>query len=542
VSTMPGKIQQQPQPDVNSVLDQLERVVRWSEEFQLVFVKCNHPAQQEILQHALLARLHDKRVLEVVLEQPIVSLLDEITARWDSAAPPQAVCVYHLERSINEQREASPVLGRLNHDRDLLRRAVPATLLLWLPDFALDCVARGAPDFWAWRSGVYEFPADRELWHFESAVALTPETSALFSLPLEDKQKEIARLSELLRTARAWPRHGKRERQTAAYLSEQLALLHYSLGERDKAQEFLEEALTLFQQLHDQKGIASAYHNLGIFAQDRGAYEEALEWYRRSLVLEEELGNRAGMASSYHQLGVLAQNRGAYEEALEWYRRSLVLEEELGNRAGMVNSYHQLGDVAYLRGAYEEALEWYHRSLALAEELGNRAGMVNSYHQLGDVAYLRGAYEEALKWYRRSLVLAEELGNRADMAASYSRIGVLFTTRGTPDAAVSWTLRGLLIRMELCSPEIRTDLHWLTQQRQQLGETRLLSLLRERLSEKDAQAILRLLDDFVSDTQGDPVEPVAEAQRARATELGDHTNATSSEPLSAPPSGLPPEA
>jgi tetratricopeptide (TPR) repeat protein len=414
---MPGKMQPPPHTDVNGVLDQLERVVRWSEEFQLVFVKCNHPVQQEALRRAFLARLHDKRVLEVVLEQPIVSLLNELTIRRDSAAPPQAVCVYHLEKSINEQREASPVLGRLNHDRDLLRQAVPATLLLWLPDFALDCIARGAPDFWAWRSGVYEFPTARKLWHVESAIALTPETSALFSLPLEDKQKEIARLSELLRTARALPRQGKRERQTAAHLWERLALLHYSLGERDKAQEFLVKTLTLYQELHDQQGVAGTYHKLGVLAQDRGAYEEALEWYRRSLALSEELGNRADMAISYHQLGMIAQDRGAYEEALEWYRRSLAL--------------------------------------------------------------------------------SEELGNRADMAASYSQIGALFTTCGTPDAAVSWSLRSLLIRMELRSPAIRTDLHWLAQQRQQLGDTRFLGLLREQLSEKDAQTILRLLNDSV---------------------------------------------
>src|SRR5262249_8977346 len=298
------------------------------------FVKCNHPIQQETLQRAFLARLHDKRVLEVVLEQPIISLLDEITARWDSAAPPQAVCVYHLEKSINEQRESSPVLRRLNHDRDLLRRAVPATLLLWLPDFALDCVARGAPDFWAWRSGVYEFPTDTELWHVESAVVLTSEASALFSLPLEDKQKEITRLSELLRTARALPQQGKRERETVAHLLAQLALLYDSLGQWDKARECVEEALTLFRQLRDQKNIASAYYHLGMIAEECGAYEEALIWSRKALGLREKLGDRAGMAASYHQLGIIAQEQGAYEEALEWYHRSLTIEEELGDRAG----------------------------------------------------------------------------------------------------------------------------------------------------------------------------------------------------------------
>jgi tetratricopeptide (TPR) repeat protein len=539
---MPGKRKQQPHIDANGVLDQLERVVRWSEEFQLVFVKCNHPAQQETLRRALLARLHDKRVLEVVLEQPIVSLLDEITTRWDSAAPPQAVCVYHLEKSINEQRETSPVLGRLNHDRDLLRRAVPATLLLWLPDFALDCVARGAPDFWAWRSGVYEFPTDRGLWHVESAFALAPEASALFSLPLEDKQKDIARLEQLLRTARALPRQSKRERETAAHLSAQLALLYYSLGQWDKAQECLEGSLRLFRQLRDQKGIASAYHNLGLLTEARGADDQALMWYRKALALREELDDRAGMATSYHQLGIIAQERGAYEEALEWYRRSLAIEKELGDYAGIAGSYHQLGMIAEAQGAYEEALEWYRRSLTLEEKLGDRVGIARSYHHLGNIAYLRGAYEEALEWSCRSLALAEELGNRSGIAASYSQIGVLYTTRGTPDAAVPWNLRGLLLHLELHSPEIRIDLYWLAQQRQQLGEIRFFGLLREQLSEKDAQTILRLLDDFASSAQGDTVETIAETQGVQAAELGDYTRATSPEPLSAPPSGPPPKA
>jgi hypothetical protein len=116
------------------------------------------------------------------------------------------------------------------------------------------------------------------------------------------------------------------------------------------------------------------------------------------------------------------------------------------------------------------------------------------------IAERRGDYDKALEWYRRSLTLREELGDRAGMARSYGQIGMLFTTRGMPDAAVSWNLRSLLIHMELRSPVVRNDLHWLTQQRQMLGETRFLGLLREQLSEDDAQALLHLLDDFASNT------------------------------------------
>lgn len=199
---------------------------------------------------------------------------------------------------------------------------------------------------------------------------------------------------------------------------------------------------------------------------------------------------------------------GAWRREEQLCRETLTWVPERSLQAGA--SLHQLGNIAYNRGAYEEALDWYHRSLALFEELGYRAGMAKAYYQFGRIAEARRAYEEALDWYRRSLAIEEELGNRAGIAASYSQIGVLFTTRGTPDAAVSWTLQSLLIRMELRSREIHINLHWLTQQRQLLGETRFLDLLREQLSEDDAQAFLRRLDDFASSTQDDAVETADE--------------------------------
>ena len=177
-----------PASDVQVVFARLERLVRRADAFVLGFVKCNHPSQQKEMRQELLVRLSHKHILEVELDKPLISLLDELTARWDAENPPDVVCVYGLEKSINELQEASPVLGRLNNDRDLLRRAIPVPLLVWLPDFALDFIAPGAPDFWAWRSGVYEFPTEGTLWRNETAFSLSPAPSTLASLKLKQNR------------------------------------------------------------------------------------------------------------------------------------------------------------------------------------------------------------------------------------------------------------------------------------------------------------------------------------------------------------------
>ncbi len=294
---MPSKRQQLTgKLDNDSILDQIERVVRWGDEFRLAFIKCNHPAQQETLRRSLLERLSDQRILEIPLEKPIVvSLLDEIRLPWSPNQPPVAVCVYGLENSLREQGEHSPVLGRLNHERDLLRQSIPAALLIWLPDFALDYVARGAPDFWAWRSGVYEFQTDSALWQMESIAAFSDHDAvSLHSLSWEDKQKEIVRLEELLRTSQALTRQDKRIKQTNCRILHQLGFLYKSLGKQDEALDRYQQSLKLAKTLGNRAGEGVILNNLSQIYKARGDYATALRYLEESLAISRAIGDRAG--------------------------------------------------------------------------------------------------------------------------------------------------------------------------------------------------------------------------------------------------------
>ena len=159
--------------------------------------------------------------------------------------------------------------------------------------------------------------------------------------------------------------------------------------------------------------LATAYHQLGRVAEERGELDTAEQWYQRSLTIEEQLGNQPGMASSYHQLGMVAQDRGELDTAEQWYQRSLTIEEQLGNQPGMATSYHQLGMVAQLQGELDTAEQWYQRSLTIKEQLGNRPGMARGYHQLGLLAEQRGTPAVALEWTIRCVMLFDSFPHPA---------------------------------------------------------------------------------------------------------------------------------
>ena len=69
----------------------------------------------------------------------------------------RVVVVRGLEQSIGVMGDYPPMLQDLNFIRDDLVTSLPYPLLLCLPDYAITRLARYAPDFWVWKSGVFRF-------------------------------------------------------------------------------------------------------------------------------------------------------------------------------------------------------------------------------------------------------------------------------------------------------------------------------------------------------------------------------------------------
>ena len=178
-----------------ATLDRLVRAVDLAEGFVLFFARCNIPAlSRQLMDRAgqqltalgvsvvevtlegattnlrerLRRELQSLRVdLDVVIPAPTAAA-HELTLVREPAVdyrttPKYVFFVTGLEYSIPYDRPDARILAELNLGRDLFRRNAPAPLVLWLPDYAVTAVARHAPDFWAWRSGVFEFiSADAE--------------------------------------------------------------------------------------------------------------------------------------------------------------------------------------------------------------------------------------------------------------------------------------------------------------------------------------------------------------------------------------------
>ena len=78
-----------------------------------------------------------------------------------------------------------------------------------------------------------------------------------------------------------------------------------SLGQYDKAKEFLRKALVIRTEIGDRRGEAADYGNLGTVFHSLGQYDKAKEYLQKALVITTEIGDRKGEGSCYAILGTV---------------------------------------------------------------------------------------------------------------------------------------------------------------------------------------------------------------------------------------------
>ena len=65
-----------------------------------------------------------------------------------------------------------------------------------------------------------------------------------------------------------------------------------------------------------------------------GQYEKAKEYLQRAFVITTEIGDREGEASCYGNLGTVFLSLGQYDKAKEYLQKALVIRTEIGDRGG----------------------------------------------------------------------------------------------------------------------------------------------------------------------------------------------------------------
>ncbi len=473
---------------------ELVTFVNFAEKFTLGFIEINFAPDVDLLILGLQQNPQCQEIQFVLLEfsnENLRFLRDELVLQLAQIQPEAnkklVLLIRDLEKSIGVFGEYPPVLQDLNFIRDSYRQTVPHPILFLLPDYAISRLAKFAPDFWAWKSGLFRFKTTEST--RDSAIANTLNTSSnIERLPTPEQQERIDLLHRLLMEYN--PTGGKpnqeyldncgnilnelgkayltqhKPTQAREYLTKaweisknfpdsslQIEIIN-NLGKSysqqrqfDTAIKYHQQALDIAKNQNNRSAIVYSLFYLGDVSLDIRQFHQARDYYQLVLEIEIEYSDRYSSAGTYHQLGNVAEELREYHQARDYYQKALEIYIEYSDRYSSASSYHQLGRVAEELCEYHQARDYYQKALEIKIEYSDRYSSACTYHQLGMVAQQLREYHQARDYYQKALEIYIEYSDRYSSASTYYQLGKVAEELGLEEAKVNY-LQDLVIMAE----------------------------------------------------------------------------------------------
>ena len=206
-------------------------------------------------------------------------------------------------------------------------------------------------------------------------------------------------------------------------------------------------------QLKNKYFLAGALNNIGLENDQKGRLGDALNYYHEALRLYEEVGNQKGMSVTLNNLSVIHSILGNFEKSIIYQKESIRLKREIRDHEGITVSYINLGHVYENKKSHFEALEYYEKALAIGLEYNDTRGTALAYSKIGDIYELEEVYPKALSFNLKSLELWQEIGSDVGISMTSNSIGSVLLQQGKYYEAKKYAEKSLAIALELDYPQ-----------------------------------------------------------------------------------------
>ena len=421
----------------------LVRSLRRTDGFSLLFVRCS-PVQGDQITKDVQSDLPEKTIEVMQLDQSIDNLYDRVLG-LPNCNQLNILFIKGLEYSIYEYEDREygdinlrsrgevysgswknvpRIFGHLNLNRERFRDNFPICFVFLIPEFVLKYFIRRAPDFFDWRSNIFEFPTNREVVEKASKIFLEDnDWEKYISLSYQERVERMIQI-------RAWSDEDcQSSDQKARLLREYGRLLSTDNKKCEDVLAYFDEAAALNPDFHE------AWNSRGIALRDLGRYEEALACYDKAIEIKPDY-------FVWDNRGDVLRNLGRYEEALASYDKAIEIKPDY---------YYSLFSRGYVLRAltrYEEAIisfdkaveiepddneVWHHRGIVLSE-LEKHEEAIASYDKA-----LQFKPDDHEAWNNRAIALGN-LGRNEEEIASYDK-----ALQFKPDDHEVWYNRGIVL-------------------------------------------------------------------------------------------------
>jgi class 3 adenylate cyclase len=333
------------------------------------------------------------------------------------------------------------------------------------------------------------------LWLPLAALADTTQVNRLNQaaqqLRLSDAPASLARAREALQLAQA-----TRYPQGVAEALANIGIAFRNQNQYDSALHYLLAALKANEEAQAADRVAANLNSIGSVYYFQNQPDKAKEFYERALAIYETTGNELGRAASFMGLGVVY--RPEPDKALAYCLRASAIYDQTGNHAEKAQNLNNIGNIYRAKGDKPKARQYFERAAEINRLLGNRQSLVVNLTNIGETYQQDRDNQQAETYYLEAVRVAIAGNLKLASAQCYRRLVEFYKAQGKYELALEYLDKAVENERAIYSDEQGRQISQLqtiyeTKQKQQENDALRLANQRQQIVVVAGAVVLSLL-------------------------------------------------
>ncbi|KIO23545.1 hypothetical protein M407DRAFT_26997 [Tulasnella calospora MUT 4182] len=208
-------------------------------------------------------------------------------------------------------------------------------------------------------------------------------------------------------------------------------------------------ALEHSRTLNDSLGIADASFWFGSTLYMQGQVDEALPLLQESLEIYRKHGHDVGAAQCLERIGEIQRFTAQYEKALSTLGDAVAVASGSGDRLGVAKALIIIGATHLIQADLVKAADTLSEASTIARNIGWDQGLSNSLRTMGTVKMRSANFREAQEYFQESISVARSKNARWTLARGLEELGGCFRAQLKFDEAAAALEEACLLYQEM---------------------------------------------------------------------------------------------
>ncbi|ALO14815.1 Phosphoserine phosphatase RsbP [Salinivirga cyanobacteriivorans] len=242
------------------------------------------------------------------------------------------------------------------------------------------------------------------------------------------------------------------------YLLQQIAVVHYNLGNFETTIEFVQKGIKLSKQIGETDHRMGFINLMAASLKRKGDIDSALYYFRQIVELTDDEENFDKL-SAYNNIANIYGDRGNYPKALDYYLLTLKTAEKLEHERAMSVTYNNIAIVYYTLKDYPQTIKYLQKSLSISQKVNDKPNIVNTMNNIGELYLKQDSLVKALKYYNEASKIIKRI--KAPYYLTHNLLGkaAIFDKQNINDSAKHYYNEALELTEKLNAREERADSH-----------------------------------------------------------------------------------